>query len=158
MSRTSNFRWSRNTKHPYLRKIRTLAGGQTKGGFGAWVKRGSETEEKHEMFFIFCYFFSWLQRLSGLLILSALSAKTSCRVTSMMPKKLRKKRLWADVYHPTLLPCHFRLSWWYLSPSMFPLVWSINRLFVSITKPPTPPPPPTPATSTVRYRVRRRNY
>ena len=57
VSRTSNIRWLPNTKHPSLRKIRTLAGGQTKGGFGAWVKSESETEEKHEMFLIFCYFF-----------------------------------------------------------------------------------------------------
>ena len=42
------------------------------------------------MFLIFCYFFSCLQRLEGLLSLRALSAKTSCRATSMLPKKLRK--------------------------------------------------------------------
>lgn len=37
--------------------MRTLAGGQTKGGFGAWMKSESETEEKHEMFLFFVIFF-----------------------------------------------------------------------------------------------------
>ena len=53
------------------------------------MKSESETEEKHEMFLFFVIFFL-LTRLAGLLSLRALSAKTSCRATSMLPKKLRK--------------------------------------------------------------------
>lgn len=82
-ARTSNIRSLRNTKHPYLRKIRTLAGGQTKGGFGAWVKSESETGEKHEFFLFFVIFF--LLTTPGELVKLA-----SCRATSMLPKKLRK--------------------------------------------------------------------
>ena len=146
VSRTSNIRWLRNTKHPYLRKIRTLAGGQTKGGFGAWVKSESETEEKHEM----------LQRLEGLLSLRALSAKTSSRATSMLPKKVRKNDCELMYTAP-----HYSLSFSIVlmvsfSIHVFISLKYLNRLFVSITKPPSPT--PHPATSTVRYRVGGRNY
>ena len=103
--------------------------------------------------FLFIFFFFLLTTPGGLVKLARAQRENLMPgdVTSMLPKKLRKKRLWADVYPPTLLPCHFRLSWWYLSPSMFSLVWSINRLFVSITKPPPLPPPPRPALSVIGW-------